>query len=361
MENRTDWTELLALLERPAFVVIDGKVAGANQHALERLLPVGQDIGPLLRTGQAEYSRLGTGSLCLTLELGGQPQGAAVRRLRDGASLFLLDEQMDIASLRMLALAAQKLREPLTNLLNATDQLFPELTVTEEDGLLGQIAIINHSAYQLLRIVCNMSDGEPYLTGVVSNREPTDLGAYLEEVLSQCQPYCQALGVELDYRLPNGVACGVDRPRMERAIHNLLSNALRFTPAGGTIRVWVTQGPAQIAVHIQDSGEGLHQQVQQALFYRYRRAPAVEDSRYGVGLGLLLVRQIAALHGGALLVSPCAAGGTEAVLSMDKDPGNPTALHSPVGGVDYAGDRDHRLLELAQELPSGLFQAPWQC
>ena len=87
----------------------------------------------------------------------------------------------------------------------------------------------------------------------------------------------------------------------------------------------------------------------------------MEDSRYGVGLGLLLVRQIAALHGGALLVSPCATGGTEAVLSMDKDPGNPTALHSPVGGVDYAGDRDHRLLELAQELPSGLFQAPWQC
>lgn len=358
MSGQASWDELLNLLERPAFVVEGGKIAAANQHALAKLLQVGQDVAPLLRTGAEELEHLEDhGSLCLTLELAGHRLGANVCRLPGGARLFLLDDEEDITSLRMLALAAQKLREPLANLIIATDQLLPEVEGTSD--LQQQAAIINQGAYQIMRIVCNMSDGEQYLSGVQANREPTDVSAYLEEILDWCQPCFAEMGVTLEYRLPDGMNCGVDRPRMERAVHNLLSNALRFTPAGGTVQVWLTKGPTNIAIHVRDNGEGLHQQVQQTLFYRYRRTPSVEDSRYGVGLGLLLVRQIAALHGGALLVSPCAGGGTEAVLSMDLNPGVPPALHSPMGAVDYAGDRDHRLLEFSQELPVRLFQEPW--
>ena len=80
MEQQQNWPELL---ERPAFTVEQGRVSWANQEALTRLVPQGQEIHSLLQTGAEEYAELGNGSLCLSLQIGDSRQEAAVRRHRD--------------------------------------------------------------------------------------------------------------------------------------------------------------------------------------------------------------------------------------------------------------------------------------
>ena len=292
MEEQQNWPELLALLERPAFTVERGRVSWVNQEALTRLVPRGQEIHALLKTGAEEYASLGNGSLCLSLQIGDSRQGAAVRRLSGGMDLFLLDQEADLAGLKQLALAARQLREPLGNAMMAAGQLFPELELSEAPGLQKQMSTMNQGLFQLLRIINNMADAEQYLTGNQPYREPTSMGSFFGEILEKSGALMGKAGVQLLYTPPHREGIGnLDRQKMERAVYNLLSNALRFTPKGGTIRVCLTLEGERAVLRIQDSGDGLHREIQQDLFNRYRRTPAVEDSRFGLGLGLLLVRQ----------------------------------------------------------------------
>ena len=241
MEEQQNWPELLALLERPAFTVERGRVSWVNQEALTRLVPQGQEIHALLETGAEEYASLGNGSLCLSLQIGDSRQGAAVRRLSGGMDLFLLDQEADLAGLKQLALAARQLREPLGSAMMAASQLFPELELSEAPGLQKQMSTMNQGLFQLLRIINNMADAEQYLTGSQPCREPTSMGSFFGELLEQAGVLAAKAGVQLLYTPPHREGIGnLDRQKMERAVYNLLSNALRFTPKGGTIRVWLT-------------------------------------------------------------------------------------------------------------------------
>ena len=147
MEQQQNWTQLLELLERPAFTVEQGRVSWANREALARLVSTGQEIHSLLQTGAEEYAHLGSGSLCLSLQIADTQQGAAVRRLAEGVDLFLLDQEADLAGLKQLALAARQLREPLGNTMIAADRLFPELELTEAPGLQEQMARMNQGLF----------------------------------------------------------------------------------------------------------------------------------------------------------------------------------------------------------------------
>ena len=77
MEEQQNWPELLELLERPAFTVERGRVSWVNQEALTRLVPRGQEIHALLKTGAEEYASLGNGSLCKS-EIPGRALPSAV-------------------------------------------------------------------------------------------------------------------------------------------------------------------------------------------------------------------------------------------------------------------------------------------
>lgn len=182
------------------------------------------------------------------------------------------------------------------------------------------------------------------------------MGSFFGEIAERASTLTAKAGVRLTYTPPTREGMGnLDRDMAERAFYNLLSNALRFTPKGKTIQVTLTLDRERAVLRVQDQGEGLHQEIQQDLFSRYRRAPSVEDGRFGLGLGLLLVRQTAALHGGALLISEAPEGGTIAALSFRRNLPASGAFRSPMADLDYTGCRDHGLVELSRELPRDLY------
>lgn len=356
MDHKDNITQWLEMMGRPAFAVENDRVTHTNGEALRRLLPTGTEILPLLTTGKEEFRDLREGSLCLTLCIADRYRQAAVHRIEEGVYLFLLDHEADMQALRALGLAARMLREPLNSIVCATEHMFPELDLEEAPALLQDAASINRGTYQLQRIISNMSDVQQFVEGTISNRENTNLCSYFDELFQRAQTLLDKTGIPLEYQLPaQAVTVALDRQRMERAVYNLLSNAARFSDKCGRIRADFQVGKTQVTLRVRDEGEGLHQAVRQALFRQYHREPTLEDSRRGLGLGLVLVREVAKMHGGTLLVTPDAKGGTVAALAMERKLVDSRAdrrdLRNPLLMVDYAGERDHALLELSGELP----------
>ncbi|MFR8333251.1 MAG: sensor histidine kinase [Oscillospiraceae bacterium] len=211
---------------------------------------------------------------------------------------------------------------------------------------------MNQGLFQLLRIINNMADAEQYLTGNQPYREPTSMGSFFGEILEKSGALMGKAGVQLLYTPPHREGIGnLDRQKMERAVYNLLSNALRFTPKGGTIRVCLTLEGERAVLRIQDSGDGLHREIQQDLFNRYRRTPAVEDSRFGLGLGLLLVRQTALAPWRRTAHQRSPRGRHHRVPVLPAEPAGHRRPPLPLAGLDYAGCWDHGLVELSRELP----------
>ena len=175
--------------------------------------------------------------------------------------------------------------------------------------------------------------------------------------LDQNIAWAKAAGIRLEYQgLSKPVLCLADRELLERAVLNLLSNAFKFTPRGGTVRVTLFAGGTSLRLSVWDSGPGIAQEIQGNLFSRYLRQPGIEDSRFGLGLGMVLVRSAAAAHGGAVLIDQPEGWGTRVTISVALRREKAEVLRSPTMRIDYAGERDHALTELSDCLPVSLYK-----
>ena len=354
MEYITDAMEMVDHLLQPAFCVRRGIIVNVNAAAGARLIEPGIAVAELLSTGQEEYSELNGGCLYLTLNISGKPCSACVTQKKD-FDLFTLEQESSQSELQAMALAARELREPLAGVMITADQLFP-LAELENPAVREQAARLNRGLHQILRIISNMSDAGRYTADTGSHQEIRDISAITEEVMGKAMALADCTGVKLTYRgLSEPVYSLTDAEKLERAIFNMLSNALKFTPTGGTVQASLTRRGNRLYFSVSDNGCGITDQLRGGIFSRYSREPGVEDGRHGIGLGLVLVHAAAALHGGAVLVDHPAETGTRITMSLAVRSGTGKRLRSPMLKVDYAGERDHGLLEFADILPASVY------
>ncbi len=352
MSERNEITGMLDLMTAPGFCVQNQKITALNAAAQGLLLREEMDISELLVTGSQEYAAYTGGCLYLTLSIGGMVTGATVIRMGD-ADVFILEQEDDQAELRSMALAARELREPLTNVMITADRLFP-LTAQEADPKVKeQVARLNRGLYQMLRILGNMSDA----CSTVSHQEICDITAVTAEVMEKSAVLLEQAGITMTYAgLSKPAVTLADREQLERALLNMLSNALKFTPAGGTVKVQLRRKGNLLSLSVTDNGSGIADNILNNLFRRYLRQPGLEDSRFGIGLGMVLIRNAASSHGGTVLVDRCGRKGTRITMTMAIRQSGDTTLRSPVLRVDYAGERDHSLLEFSETLPAFLYE-----
>lgn len=355
MEQIED-TAMLDLMTRPAFCVSGGTVTRVNDAARRRTVTEGTPIGDLLVTGAREYREFRDGCLYLTLSLSGIPCGASVTRMED-CDIFLLEQDEDQAELQAMALAAQELRQPLTSVMTVADRLFPLTGEDADPAMQDQVARINRGLFQMLRIISNMSDAYRYCQDTVSRQETRDICGILEELFSAAAPLIAHTGMQLRFTgLNEPVYCLVDAEKLERAVNNILSNAVKFAPKGGTIDAKLSRTGNMLYLTVQDSGSGVPGDLRSSVYSRFRREPGLEDSRYGIGLGMVLIRSAAAAHGGTVLMEQSPERGNRLTMTVSIQESPETVVRSRVLHVDYAGERDHRLLELSDSLPADLYQ-----
>ena len=236
----------------------------------------------------------------------------------------------------------------------STDHLFPE--GSEDAAVNNQLSRINRGLFQMLRLISNMSDADRYTSGTAS-MEVKNIPAFLDEVFSKAAALVERSGVQLAYSGISDAIYGlVNTEMLERAVLNIVSNALKFMPQGGTIQAKLLRRGQKLYLSILDSGSGIPENARSDLFSRYAREPGVEDGRYGIGLGLVLIRSAAQQHGGTVLVDQPTESGTRVTLTLRIRPGSSDYVRSPILKVDYAGERDHGLLELSDVLPVDLYK-----
>lgn len=204
-----------------------------------------------------------------------------------------------------VAQATHELRTPLTNI-----RLYVEQAVDEGESdpkLRAQaLNVINSEARRLERIVSDMLSVAEIEAGSLSIR-PGDVrtDALFADLESDYTAQAAEKTIQLKFDLPPKMpVIRGDRDRLGQALHNLLGNALKYTPPGGSVSVRV-EAPEQggLIVHVIDSGIGIDPEECERIFDRFYRA---NDRRIahvtGSGLGLALAREIARLHGGNIEV-----------------------------------------------------------
>lgn len=350
MKEKINGFGMLDLMIRPGFSVKENRIEKVNPAAEALLLTPGTDVRTLLLTGQEEYAAFEGGCLYLKLALSSKGCGATVTKV-DGCDVFVLDQESDDGELRCLALAARELREPLTSVMIATERLFPRSDPNTQE----QAARLNRGLHQLLRIIGNMSDAGH--CAVSSCQETRDIGAVFAEIFAKAQTLVEHTGIKLTYQgLTEEVLCLADSEQLERSVLNILSNAVKFTPKDSTIEATLSRCGRMLRLSVLDSGSGIAEGILSSVFSRYLRQPGIEDSRHGIGLGMVLIRSTAANHGGTVLIDQPAGRGTRITMTMEIRQNTGGLLRSPILRVDYAGERDHGLIELSDCLPIHVYE-----
>lgn len=356
MEDTHEAIQMLDLMVRPAFCVKDGQIVHANHAALQRMVAVNARIGDLLITGKEEYAAFTEGCLYLSLSISGKQYGASVTRM-DSFDVFVLEQDADQGELQAMALAAKELREPLFSVMMVTDRLFPLVSATEETAIQEQIARINKGLFQMHRVINNMSDALRYTQETASFQEIRDIRAIMGEVFETAAERIRHADIRLCFaNLPKPIYTLVDAEKIERAVYNIISNAAKFTPKGGAIHARFSHRGSKLYLTVQDDGPGIASNMRGSVYSRYLRQPGVEDGRFGIGLGLVLVRSAATLHGGTVLMEYPQDAGVRITMTMQIRQDTAGVLRSPGLHPDYAGERDHSLIELADLLPPSLYK-----
>ena len=124
MDNIQDKITMLNQMPVPAFLVKDGIITNTNPAAQRRMITEGSPIADLLATGVQEYKAFQEGCLYLTLNICGTTCGVSVTKMQEH-DYFVLEQEADQTELQSMALAAQQLRIPLSNVMTVADRLFP--------------------------------------------------------------------------------------------------------------------------------------------------------------------------------------------------------------------------------------------
>ncbi len=201
---------------------------------------------------------------------------------------------------------AHELRTPLTvlqgNLEGMLDGVVP---------LSKETVVTLHQETQLLsRLVSDLRELSLAESGQLQlHRAPTDMGALVQQATGKMWPQAQAKGVRLDVRTPDGLpSIEVDPDRISQVLANLLSNALRHTPADGAVAVTLErvneESGSCLRVSVADSGPGIPAADLPFVFDRFYRADRSRSrSTGGSGLGLTIVKQLVEAHGGRVWAS----------------------------------------------------------
>lgn len=347
MEKAKDSIRILDLFHHPVFLVKDGIITDMNQAAVHLSIPANTSVSDLIEKGNEGYAVFDGGYLTLSISVAGVPCTTVVVRTELG-DMFHLQNNIDV-EFRTMALISQKLRQPLSDLLNNADTLFPNAAIQNDPQLKHQASLMNRSLYQLLREVSNLS-----MFSLPSDLRLHNVTALFCEIAERIKSMDLPCDMQITFDTPREeIYTLLNEDLLERAIYNMISNAIKFSPHHSriTVRLEKTNGKLRISVQ----NPCVPGSDPDGLFFRYLREPSIEDGRQGIGLGLVLMQKTAIIHGGCLLMDHPAEDITRYTITFPLRQTAGNEIRTPILGFDYLGGRDHALVELSDILPASEF------
>lgn len=200
-----------------------------------------------------------------------------------------------------ISTAAHQLRTPLTGIRWALEALQMEQLTESQKAL---VASAVEKSHQLVAVVGTLLDISSIESGKYKyDFKLQDLDALVAKVTQDFQPLAAKSGVSLIFEKSGteSARVTVDTERIGWVLNNLIENAIRYTPASGSVRVTTEHAPGRAYVRVHDTGIGIKEEDRGNIFQRFYRAPnAIAKENGGNGLGLYIARTIATDHGGDL-------------------------------------------------------------
>ncbi len=216
------------------------------------------------------------------------------------------EQEADRVKSEFFALISHELRTPLTSIVG-----YLELIMRDGDGQAELtddqrqfLSVIGQSTKRLQRLVGDLLFVAQIETGsFILEAGSVDLAAMSSECVTGAQPHAAKAGVDLEFEAEPVPMIEGDADRLGQMLDNLISNALKFTPADGKVTVRVSCEDPNVLIQVTDTGPGIAEADKERLFDRFFRAPfAVEKSVPGIGLGLSIVKAIVDGHQGHVSV-----------------------------------------------------------
>ena len=220
---------------------------------------------------------------------------------------------------QFIADVSHELRTPLTVLRGTLEVALEEDRSVEEyrEAIGNALLEIRHLA-RISQNILFLARGESgRVTLSFSNQ---DLGHFVSDVVRELLPAAADHEIELSVEVPkNPVIAFVDPGRMQQVLHNLLENSMRYTPAGGSIRVRLETTPDEAAIEVSDSGVGIPEADLPFVFERFFRSDRARRAYTGgSGLGLSIVRWIVEAHKGRVDITSDLDRGTTVTVRLPR-------------------------------------------
>ena len=199
-----------------------------------------------------------------------------------------------------LATVSHELRTPMTPI-SGWAQMLPRFA-PDNPRVVEAAQVIGRSATSMNRIIDDLLE----MSRIISGKVRLDVGVFaLEDVVADAVESvalaAEAKGIAVAVDVERGLRVRGDRHRIQQVLWNLLANAVKFTPAGGTVQVRARTEESVICVDVVDTGAGIDPAFLPFVFDRFRQADSsVTRPHGGLGLGLAIARQLVELHGGEI-------------------------------------------------------------
>lgn len=313
------WSGLMVFDRTGALVAMNG--AAGVLLGITRGESIGSMYGSVLRD---ELVSRAVGAVCggqsrrretFELRRGDEQTGTWLRisvkpmSVDDGGAVVIIEDvtqqhAAEEARQTLVAHTVHELRTPLTNI-----RLYVEEAVEVGDNDPQRreqcLNVINHEARRLERVVADMLSVSEIEAGSLQMRAgDVRLDALFDDLKVDYEAAASEKGIGLSFVMPPKLpVLHGDREKLSVSLHNLIGNAIKYTPQGGAVVVAVTEESGWLVVKVSDTGIGIDVSEQERIFERFYRAADVRAGEVdGTGLGLTLAREVARLHGGDITV-----------------------------------------------------------
>ncbi|MBX3233379.1 MAG: response regulator [Labilithrix sp.] len=234
---------------------------------------------------------------------------ATSRELRDALELLERErrlrtdlERANRAKDRFIAVLAHDLRSPLNAIMGWTQLLQRELL--DQQSRSRALATIHRNALAQANLIEELLDISRLAADKLQlTLAPLDLGLLVQRIVEGFAPKATEQGLALTCAATQDITVVADARRIEQVVSNIVTNAMKYTPAGGSIAVAVARDERRAKVTVEDTGKGIASELLPLVFDMYAQDRSDATTRGGLGLGLHIVKNLVELHDGAVSAS----------------------------------------------------------
>ncbi|MCB1169430.1 MAG: response regulator [Leptospiraceae bacterium] len=255
---------------------------------------------------------------------------------------------------------SHELRTPLTLIYGPLESMRSGEYGPVGPSMSGALGSMMRNARQLLRLINQLLDLSRIEAGHVQIRKETvPISSLLEDVARSFQEFGERKEIRLELNIAGSFYCSGDAEKLEKVFYNLISNAFKYTPRGGSVTITLDASETEVIIRVADTGPGIPREDREKIFHRFYQVDGSRTRQQeGSGIGLSIVKEFVDLHGGRLELESEVGRGSRFTVALDrKSPeGNEPPSEPEPHGL-YRGDGGRSPIPLVESQESSPFRS----